>query len=216
MKRRDFSLWRQQRFIRKIQSGGSDAVGGAAAALVNPCFADALGRTVALSTLAQVLLDGANGVAQAQRLCTALDPRLLAASLAAVVVLLALLVGAVRRDSRRWLAALAIVAASYAPGWIHALALRADRPAAQRVLTGEVAAARTTYTNAMRSALASTPAVTCFVPEFRDTCVAFSGIYLAADVDLWPRRRCIGGEPSVVTVAVSACSPTRAEARIIP
>ena len=183
---------------------------------MNPCFADPLGRGVALSTLAQVLLDGANGVAQAQRLCTSLDPQLVAASAAALVVLLAFLVRAVRRGSRWWLAAIATVVASYTPGWIHALALRADRPAAQAVLTDDVAAARTTYTNAMRSALASTPPATCFVPEFRDTCVEFSGIYLPAAADLWPRHRCIGGESSAVTVAVSACSPTRAEARIIP
>lgn len=179
------------------------------------CFGDALGSAVGLRTVSQILLDGANGVGQAQRSCSTLEP---SAVLAWVVAFLLVIAWrhASWRTPRGRVVALAILACSYIPGWFHTLVIRADRPSAQRSLAREVASSRAVYVSAMQTALATTPPSACFVPVFLGSCINPSGIYLGAARDLWPRFQCVGGEASVVTIEVSACGPTDARTHVVP
>lgn len=184
---------------------------------MNPfgCFGDAAGSAVRLGTLWQILLDGANGVTQAPRLCATLEPSALGAAL---VTLAAVAAAATfgRRRTAVTTVMVALLALSYVPGWIHLLRLRADRPAVQRALSREVTATRASYVSAMKVALAATPATTCFAPSFVGTCIDPSGIYLGAARDLWPRWQCLGGETARVTIEVSGCSAVGVEARALP
>ena len=179
------------------------------------CLGDAVGSAVRLGSLWQILLDGANGVSQAVRICQALEP---SALIACLVTLIA--VGLVRQTGwgapRGKVIALTILAASFVPGWIHVLGFRADRPSRQAWMTREIQSIRANYVTAMRGALTATPQTTCFVPDFVGPCSEPSGIYLGAAGDLWPWFRCVGGEPNVVIVEVSECSPVNVHARLLP
>jgi hypothetical protein len=180
------------------------------------CFGDAIGSAVGLSTIPQILLDGANGVSQAPRLCATLEPGLVTAFAAMLVAAMVGWRAAGWPHPRLRMVVVAILIASYAPGWIHTLVLRADRPAAQNILTRDVAAARVSYERVMRDVLATTPATTCFGLSVDSSCAPFGGIDMGAAENLLPHRRCVGGETSAVSVEVSACSSSGVRARIGP
>jgi hypothetical protein len=110
--------------------------------------------------------------------------------------------------------ACALLALSYVPGWTHVLAIRADRPGAQQVMSREVKAVRAAYVSAMQAVLASVPPSACYAPAFLDTCIDPSGIFLGAARDLWPRVHCLGNESDTVTVEISGCGPAGVGARV--
>lgn len=179
------------------------------------CFGDAAGSAVRLSTVWAILLDGANGVSQAPRLCTTLEPSAwLACVLAVAAVIAVRMVGAQRAGSM--LIVLLLLAVSYVPGWTHLLLFRADRPGAQRVMSRDITATRAAYISAMKTALAAAPTSACFVPSFVGSCVEPSGLFLGAARDLRPRWQCVGGELARVSIEISDCSPTNVRVRVVP
>jgi hypothetical protein len=166
------------------------------------CYGDAFGHAVGLGTLEKILLDGANGVTQAARVCGRLEPAALA--IFSVAALAGLVLAYVRRRRAAGVWLIALLGISYVPGLVQLTLVRGDRPAVQRSLEHDVAAARERYLAAIRQSLAGVPTSTCFSPTFDAYCIIFTGIYLGADQAL-THRRCIGGEPARVSVAVTAC-----------
>jgi hypothetical protein len=165
-----------------------------------------------MSTIEQVIVDGANGVTQAPRL-TQFVP---AWQWLLAIAFVALGIVAQRRvNLRRWALAAAVVAVM--PGYLQVFVMRADAPTHQKNLVKVVTRAQAAYLAHASVALAKMPDQACYEPVRDASCIPWGGLHDAMADRLGPARRCfLGSGRPVVRLSVRECSDGDVIVELLP
>jgi hypothetical protein len=165
-----------------------------------------------MSTIAQVIVDGANGVTQASRL----DQFIPAWQWLLALAIITVGVVARRREAlRRWVLAAAVVAVI--PGYLQVLVTRADAPARQQDLVNVVTRAQAAYLERASVALQTLPDDACYEPVRDASCVAWGGLHEAMADRLGAARRCFRATTrQPMRLSVRECSPRDVIVELLP
>ncbi len=165
-----------------------------------------------MSTIEQVIVDGANGVTQAPRLVQFIPAWQWLIALA----IIALGIFARRRVRvRRWALTAAVVAVI--PGYLQLFVTRADAPSRQKELVTAVTRAQAAYLAQASVALAKLPDEACYEPVRDASCVPWGGLHDGMADRLGSARRCFRGSGRhAVRLSVRACSDRDVVVELLP